>query len=396
MIERDYGFYRRCFDGLPMPFAFLDLDLFDTNIEAIARRAEGRRVRIASKSIRCISALRRILDAGPPFEGILAFTAPEALHLVARGFEDIVVAYPTWEPRHIEAAAAAAAEGTPVTLMVDSIAHVRHVDEIASRVGSIVPLCIDLDLSQDLPGVRLGAWRSPLRDPSDALAVAAAIAGAANVTLDGVMGYEAQVAGLPDRAPGARLKTPAIRVLKRRAARAIVERRAEIVHALRGAGHEPRFVNGGGTGSMEVTSRDTSVTEIAVGSGFYSPGLFDHYDSFRHLPAAGFAVQVVRRPATNVFTCLGGGYIASGAPGPDKEPIPYLPPGARLIPTEGAGEVQTPIRYDGDELDIGAPVFMRHAKAGELCERFTHLVLAADGRIVDQVPTYRGEGRSFL
>jgi D-serine deaminase-like pyridoxal phosphate-dependent protein len=47
-------------------------------------------------------------------------------------------------------------------------------------------------------------------------------------------------------------------------------------------------------------------------------------------------------------------------------------------------------------LKIGNPVFMRHSKAGELCERFTHLLLVSDGAIVDEVTTYRGDGQCFI
>jgi hypothetical protein len=39
---------------------------------------------------------------------------------------------------------------------------------------------------------------------------------------------------------------------------------------------------------------------------------------------------------------------------------------------------------------------MRHAKAGELCERFTHLICIQKGKIVEEVTTYRGEGHCFL
>ncbi|MBI3735552.1 amino acid deaminase/aldolase, partial [Candidatus Sumerlaeota bacterium] len=91
------------------------------------------------------------------------------------------------------------------------------------------------------------------------------------------------------------------------------------------------------------------------------------------------------------------GYIASGAAGKDKLPYPYLPAGSELLPLEGAGEVQTPIAYRGPEkLEIGDPIFMRHSKAGELCERFKSLLLVSAGKIVDEVPTYRGEGECFV
>ena len=45
---------------------------------------------------------------------------------------------------------------------------------------------------------------------------------------------------------------------------------------------------------------------------------------------------------------------------------------------------------------IGANVYLRHAKAGELCERFNTLYLVRGGEIADEVPTYRGEGRCEL
>jgi D-serine deaminase-like pyridoxal phosphate-dependent protein len=139
------------------------------------------------------------------------------------------------------------------------------------------------------------------------------------------------------------------------------------------------------------------VTEITVGSAFYSPTLFDSYRDFRYLPAAGFAIEIVRRPRGDLYTCLGGGYVASGVAGPDRLPHPYLPMGAHLLALEGAGEVQTPVRYTGgEELSLGDPIFLRHAKAGELCERFTHLLLVADGTVVDVATTYRGDGQCFL
>jgi len=96
-------------------------------------------------------------------------------------------------------------------------------------------------------------------------------------------------------------------------------------------------------------------------------------------------------------TVLGGGYLASGVPGPDRLPQPYLPAGLRYDKNEGAGEVQTPlIGTAADGLRLGDRVWFRHAKAGELCERFATLYLIEGGRIVDEVPTYRGEGKTFL
>ena len=94
---------------------------------------------------------------------------------------------------------------------------------------------------------------------------------------------------------------------------------------------------------------------------------------------------------------LGGGYLASGSADRLRLPVPTLPPGLRLDGREGAGEVQTPLIGDAAaSLRIGDRVYFRHAKAGELCERFDRLYLVAGDEIVDEVPTYRGEGCTFL
>jgi D-serine deaminase-like pyridoxal phosphate-dependent protein len=157
------------------------------------------------------------------------------------------------------------------------------------------------------------------------------------------------------------------------------------------------LVNGGGSGSIATTAAEDVVTEVTAGSGLYAPALFDRYRAFRPRPAALYCVAVVRRPGGGVATAQGGGYPASGPAGRDRLPSPYLPPGLRLTALEGAGEVQTPLAGRGaGALRPGDRVYLRHAKAGELCERFNTLLLLQGHRVVDEVPTYRGEGMAFL
>lgn len=242
-----------------------------------------------------------------------------------------------------------------------------------------------------------------MHSPEQAAALAQDIlARGAGLRLAGMMAYEAQIAGLGDSPAGRPLRAMAIRAVQDRSGRELAARRAEAVAAVQGvlaAGGAPplEFVNAGGTGSLERTTAEPAVTELAAGSGLYGPALFDHYRAFSPRPAALFALAVVRRSGPGVVTVLGGGYLASGPADAARLPAPHLPSGLSLDAREGAGEVQTPLRGQAAEgLAIGDRVYLRHAKAGELCERFASLHLLEGDRVVDEVPTYRGEGRCFL
>ena len=214
--------------------------------------------------------------------------------------------------------------------------------------------------------------------------------------LAGLMAYEAQIAGVGDDPPGRPLYAQAVRFMQRKSAAELARRRAAVVAAVREL-TPLEFVNGGGTGSLDGTAAEAAVTELGAGSGLYHPTLFDAYTGFTGQPAAMFALPVVRRPGPGVVTALGGGYLASGPGNQARLPQPYLPGGLRLDRDEGAGEVQTPLLgAAADRLAIGDRVWLRHAKAGELCERFTELHLIDGDEIVATVPTYRGEGQNFL
>jgi len=392
-----YTEYRQAFEGIPMPFAYLDLDLLEQNIQHVLTLSGSKQIRIASKSIRSREVLKRILDYDSRFIGLMCFTADEAIFLAEHGFQDLLLGYPIWDRHAIHAIARKVAEGNQITLMVDSIQHVEHIEKIAEQVGCKLPLCIDLDLSMDFFSLHFGVWRSPIRTAADGVRLAERIASSSHVTLDGIMGYEAQIAGVGDANPGAKMRNQLVRYLKHKSIKQIASIRAEFIHTLHAKGIVPRIVNGGGSGSLDSTCAEEVVTEVTVGSAFYSPVLFDYYDNFRFQPAAGYAIEIVRQPRADIYTCLGGGYTASGAIALDKQPKPYLPEGTELLSMEGAGEVQTPILYRGSEpLKLGDPIFMRHSKAGELCERFKELHILTQGQVTQTMLTYRGEGRCFL
>jgi D-serine deaminase-like pyridoxal phosphate-dependent protein len=389
--------------SLDPPFAVVDLDALWANAADMEARAAPKPIRLASKSVRCRALQERVL-ARPGFQGTLAFTLPEALWLAGHGFEDILVAYPTADRRALRELVRLTAErpSARVSIMVDSIAHLDLLDAATGGLAGgdrpPVRVCLELDAGLRLLGgrVRIGAKRSPVHTPAQAASLARAVLARDGVQLVGVMAYESQTAGLGDAPADRPLRARVVRLLQAASARELAVRRAAAVQAVRAVA-PLELVNGGGTGSLHLTAREAAVTELAAGSGLYGPALFDAYRAFTPRPAALFALPVVRRPARGVATALGGGYLASGPPDRARLPRPFLPPGLRLDRREGAGEVQTPLLGAAAEtLAVGDRVWMRHAKAGELCERFDRLHLIEGSRIIEEVPTYRGEGQCFL
>nr|WP_246012616.1 alanine racemase [Myceligenerans xiligouense] len=407
---------------LPAPVAVVDLDRFDANVRDLLSRAGGMPVRLASKSVRVRPLIERALDAG--FSGVMAYSPREARWLASQGIDDVLVGYPSVDRAALAELAADPVARRAVTLMIDSPLHLELIADAVAAVtaagvtaaagaaeptgesGSGTPggaadpgehfaslsVCLDVDASLRLASAHLGVRRSPLRTPDDVGRLASRVARTRGVRLRGLMFYEAQVAGLPD-------SSPAVRLVKRLSVRDLDRRRPDLVAAARDAvGHDLDLVNSGGTGSLETSAAAPGVTEVTAGSGLYTPGLFDGYRAFRPRPAAFFGLDVVREPAPGWVTAFSGGYIASGPAATSRLPR-VVTPGWQLTGSEGAGEVQTPLRRRRsgrqEALRAGDRAWFRHAKAGELMERFDEVHLVRGDEVVDSVPTYRGEGKNF-
>jgi len=389
-----YERLERATSDLDAPLGVVDLAALDANATDLLRRAAGTPIRVASKSVRCRAILERVL-ARPGFRGVLAYSLSEALWL---GLDDVVVGYPTTERAALRRLAGESKTAERITLMVDSVEQLDLIDGVTGAGRAELRVCLDLDASLRPWGDRLhlGPRRSPLHDPEQAAELARTINARPGFRLVGLMAYEGQVAGLQDHPKGQPLKGGIVRALKKASVAELAERRTAAVAAVQ-AEADLEFVNGGGTGSIETTVAEPAVTEVAAGSGLFTPGLFDGYRAFRPRPAAFFAVEVGRRPAPGIVTVTGGGWVASGPAGRDRLPIPTYPVGLKLIGSEGAGEVQTPLTGGAaDRLGVGDKVWFRHAKAGEVCERLDTLHLVEGDEVTAVAPTYRGEGKTFL
>ncbi len=378
-----------------MPFALVDLDALEHNVQRLARPLEcsGKTLRVATKSLRCPDVIDRVrAAAGPVARGLMTYTASETAFWAERGERDLLLAYPTLSAADATMLASANAAGATAAVVVDSVDHLEPLAAAGRAQGARVPVVLEVDMAFRPLGslVHIGVRRSPLRSVDDVVALARRAAATQGLTFHGIMAYEAQIAGLPDR--GA-----AVKLMKRASSSNVVRTRAEVRAALQQAGLPPQVFNGGGTGSLRACAQEESLTEVTAGSGFIDSHLFDAYDGLELHPAAYFALQVVRRPAEGLLTCHGGGYVASGAAGRDRLPVPALPAGLALLDLEGAGEVQTPLRITGSSpVELGDPVFFRHAKAGELAEHFEEYILVRGERVVARAPTYRGLQKCFL
>ena len=187
------------------------------------------------------------------------------------------------------------------------------------------------------------------------------------------------------------LAAVAMNILRLIGQNALIGKDAPLRHAAK-----RRRMKTGGSGSIESSAADPAVTEVTAGSGLFVPTLFDGYRAFAPRPAAYFGLDVVRVPAPGYATAFGGGYVASGPSTRSRLPRPVEPRGLALTGREGAGEVQTPLHGPGaDKLDVGDRVWFRHAKAGEVMERFDAVHLVRGAVVERTVPTYRGEGRTF-
>lgn len=382
-------------DHLPTPIAVVDLDAFDANAADLARRAAGKPIRVASKSLRVPALISRAL-ATPGFEGVLAYTLREALVLHDLGVtDDLVVAYPCVDRGALTDLVGSPAAAGAVTLMVDDVAHLDVIDSVRSSKAVQIRVALDIDAGLKLGNQHVGPKRSPLYDASTVVALARAVIAREGFRLVGVMTYEGQVAGVPDDVPSQRAKSLVVRRLKQASVAQLDVRRRAIADDLASI-VDLEFWNAGGSGSVETTVADSAVTEVAAGSGLLVPGLFDHYQSFSPRPAAYFGLRVSRKPSPTLATVQGGGLIASGPAGADRLPLPWAPPGLHLLGLEGAGEVQTPLTgHPAAMLAIGDLVWFRHAKSGELFEHVNHVHLVSGEEIVETVPSYRGLGHAF-
>lgn len=320
----------------------------------------------------------------------MCFSAQEALFLASEAAEtshldDFLVAYPSLQPSDIAAVfCLQVRHRKTVAVMLDCEEHVAALDtlwhEVLHAGGDVagpdkLRVCIDLDMSlRMLCGcMHVGAHRSPCHGLNEFVPLFHAIKASHHLELVGVMGYEAQVAGVMDCNPFLHVINVIVRGLKAVSCPDVRRKRWQVQHFLQQERHALDFFNGGGTGSMAFSCGDPALTEVTMGSGLLQSTIFDWFQAAMAKPAFCFALQCTRRPAADMVVAQSGGFIASGEVALDKTPQPFLPPGMQTFPHEGYGEVQTPLRLPAGcpPIKLGDALFFRPAKV--LVEWMKHL-----------------------
>ena len=378
------------------PMAILDKLKYFENIAFALKQSRGKSIRIATKSLRVPYLIQRLIGDYNQVTGAMSYHGAEAVYLASLGIDDILMGYPVMDKTIMRQVGEINKSQPKITLMVDSRQHLDLIESIGKQLSVRMPVCIDIDLSMDVGPLHFGVWRSPIHSDKSLIELLERLKTCQYIRPVGLMGYEAQIAGVPDISKEYGLKNILIRKLKKNSIRKLRIWRKKAMELISEYGFDIRIINGGGTGSLASSSTENTVNEITIGSGFYGSHFFDNYRGLSLAPALFYALQITRRPAKNRFTAHAGGYIASGQVESLKQPKIYLPSDARLIRQEGAGEVQTPFVYSGPiDLKIGQPIFLRHAKAGELLEHFNEILVYEQGAITDRLKTYRGLGMSF-
>jgi len=394
----DYRKLKMLLERESLPAMIVNLDCLDENIRNISKNIGqyDKKIRIATKSIRVPDIIRYIQNkGGTHFKGLMCYSMEEAQFLSTLGFDDLLIAYPTFSFNDIEIFFSLIQSGKNVVLMVDCVDHVKAIEKFWTRFSSDnnykAKICIDIDMSYRPAGLHLGVYRSPIRTLEQFKELFEKVQKVENIEISGLMGYEAQIAGMGEKNPYTPILNSAKKIIKHLSTKDVYKKRMAIHKYLVEEKFELDFYNGGGSGSLLSTSKEPWITEVTVGSGFLQSHLFDYYKDNSSVPALSFALQVTRKPEPGYYTCKSGGFIASGEPSPDKSPIPFLPEGMKMVSNEGFGEVQTPIQYNGKEdIQLGDPVLFRPAKAGEIAEHFREYILIRKNEIIDKVPTYRG------
>lgn len=212
------------FKNVERPFAWLDLDALDANIQYVQEQCGNQQIRIATKSVRSIDVIRYIQERIANCSGFMAFTASETAYLLEQGFDNILIGYPVYEEKAIEQISHFIKQGRKVLFMVDNVVQANLLQKIAAEQSVTFEVCIDINVSTDYKLLYYGTKRSPIDSVDKLKQLTDQIKKLPNIKISACMAYDAQIAGVTD-ATSNFLKDVLVRGLKKHSLKKITSLR---------------------------------------------------------------------------------------------------------------------------------------------------------------------------
>ncbi|MBI4593435.1 MAG: DSD1 family PLP-dependent enzyme [Candidatus Rokubacteria bacterium] len=232
-------------DDLPTPALLLDLDRFELNLERMAAhaRSAGKHLRPHAKTHRCPEIARRQIAAGAL--GVACAKLGEAEVMAAAGIRGLLITTEIVTAEAQRRLMRLLGEAPDTLVVVDNPLNVRDLAAAASAAGSVVNVLIDIDVGGRRTGAQPGAA---------ALDLAREVVAQRSLRLRGLQGYAGQCAHV--------MGWTARREASRKAMAPLVETR----RLFEASGLPVEIVAGGSTGTYDIDSELSGLTELQSGS----------------------------------------------------------------------------------------------------------------------------------
>jgi D-serine deaminase-like pyridoxal phosphate-dependent protein len=265
------------------PALVLDLGVMERNIDRMATtfREAGVGWRPHTKAIKTPALAHKLLRAGAL--GVTCAKVGEAEVMAAAGIRDILIANQIVGASKI-ARLVNLLPYADVVVGVDSRENVEALNRAACDVGRQLRVVIEVDVGMHRAGVL----------PLDAVEFARFVSSQPGLRFAGVMGWEGQTVGIPDRAEKERAVVESVRLL------------TDCARACADAGLPCEIVSCGGTGTYAITSRLPGVTEIQAGGGIFADVYYREVMHVDHECALTILATVTSRPTPSRIICDAG------------------------------------------------------------------------------------------
>jgi len=261
---------------LDTPALCIDLDAMESNAKLMSSRLtdHGKRWRPHVKCHKSPVIAKTLIEAGA--NGMTSAKVSEAEKFLNAGIRDVLIANLVVGETKLTRLLNLYDVGEPIVVCD----HFVQAEAISGRFASRGKRC------RVLVEVDLGLRRVGIRPGLDARTLCQGISKLPGVELVGVMGYEGHLLTEPDREKKHRQIMNAMSILE--------ESRDQMI----ADGIPCDIVSAGGTGSYEMTTQHSAVTELQCGGGIFGdPFYSERCHVTGHVPAIELLATVVGRPS---------------------------------------------------------------------------------------------------